>query len=709
MSCCGSELTKNDAGFEPSNTESPAKSQSHRHDLIMLVIAGFIAGNSTLATLVCNLSEIPSDVRGYVQLGLLGSTLVVAGLLAPQLFRNVNANVRRRMLSVDLLFLLGCCGAMGYSLLNFLRGTGAVYFEVFSILLVIYCLGGWIKRSTQYRVWTSLDAWSPAKHRCRVVQPDGRWDLRVIAEVRRGDSVQVPVGAMVPVDGEVVEGAAFVRESTITGEPHVRPVEVGDSLFASSIVVDSPLVIRATAGGSERLIDRITAVVDAETRSPSRWQTQADRIARFFTPLVASVALLALAFWAWRGDVSTAVLVSLSVLLVACPCAFGFATPVSIWVTLSRLAASSLVVAKADVIERLAAIDTVVFDKTGTLTVVQLELICVLVRAESRYSRDELLSLVSSVESHSQHPIANVLLSRDYAQLPVESTAAIPAVGVRGRVKLDGEWRSVEVGRLSQLHRPCCDGELLDRVERTVEAGQQAIAIRVDGDLQAAAIIGEASIDTLEEGIAQLMSLGLTVKVFSGDAGERVQNLGITASIGGLSPDEKATKIADLRRQGHRVLFVGDGVNDAAAMSKADASIAVAEGAAIAVELADCVWHGRDLRNLSSAIEITRRSVVRLRRALLFALVYNTIGMSIAAAGWLHPVVAVVLMLVSSLTVVLHAADMSWEREHCDLGVPIRTQDGPASSQLPLDRNQIAPERATPTVVQIGGMKERVG
>jgi len=710
VSCCSNELT---------NPETTAKGSAHGErstkadrrqslDVVLLVIAGFIAGNSTVATLVFNLSEMSSDVRGIFQTGLLVSTLIVASLLAPQLIRNIVSNVRRRSVSVDLLFLLGCIGAMGFSMIAYARGTGAVYFEVFSILLVIYCLGAWVKRRTQSSVWTSLDAWSPTTHRCRVLGADGQWTLRVISDVRRGDEVQVPAGAMIPVDGEVSQGMAFVRESTITGEPHVRSVAVSDKVFASSVLVDAPLTLRATADGSDRLIDRITSIVDAARLAPSQWQTQADRIARWFTPTVATLAIATLAFWLWRTDVSTALMIALSTLLVACPCAFGFATPVSIWVTLSRLASRSLVVARADVIERLASVDTVVFDKTGTLTVLEPQLVDVLIRSSSAYSREQLLSLASSIESHSHHPIASVFLASGQSTLKVESTAAIPAVGVRGRVELDRQWHNIEVGRLSELHRPCCDGELLTVIEQTLKSGQQAVAIRVDGDLEAAAIVAEAAINTLDEGVKQIKALGLAIKVFSGDQGERVHRLGIESTMSGMTPDDKVAAVSALRRQGRRVLFIGDGVNDAAAMSQADASISVADGSAIAVEASDISWHGHDLRNIPAAIQIARRSVARLRRALVFAIIYNTIGMLIAAAGWLHPVVAVLLMMGSSLTVVLHAADMNWESELGESHLPIKPDSRSSNSTTATAKSSPPSSVVTPTLVQIGSTHRQI-
>lgn len=218
----------------------------------------------------------------------------------------------------------------------------------------------------------------------------------------------------------------------------------------------------------------------------------------------------------------------------------------------------------------------------------------------------------------------------------------------------------------------------------------------------------EAAIDTLDEGIKQIESLGLAIKLFSGDHGDRVRSIGIASTTSGMKPEDKVAAIGELRREGHRVLFIGDGVNDAAAMSQADASISVADGSALAVEASDISWHGHDLRNIPVAIQITRRSVTRLRRSLVFAITYNTIGMLIAAAGWLHPVVAVMLMMGSSLTVVLHAADMNWESEQGEGRLPIKLDSQSSDSPTVAITSPPPSSVVTPTLVQIGSAQQAV-
>lgn len=661
MSCCSTEPQDLGTGRNGAGGEEPEASPGSNRDVAALVIAAFLAGNSIVATVVANVGEMAAPTRGHLQTGLLVATLLVALLLAPQLGRNVAGNLRRRELSTDLLFVLGWTGSLGFSLVAYLRGTSPVYFEVCSVLMVIYCVGSLVKRTAQRRVLTELDAWSPEAQLCRRVDAEGRLVQVPVASIRVGDLVQVPAGAAVPVDGVVREGEAFVREASMTGEPHLRGVGVDDHVLASAVLIDAALRIEATAHGAERQVDRVRSVLEAARNAPSRWQTQAERVARVFTPAVAVLALLTFAAWAFISGPSTALMVALSVLLVACPCAFGFATPVSIWVTLSRLAGSSLVVQRADAIERLARVDTVIFDKTGTLTALRPEIHELMVRKGQPFTRETILALASSVEAHSHHPIASVFVSSGAPVRPALLTESIPAVGVRGRVEWDGAQLEVEVGRLERLHRPCCDADFLLEVRSREGAGQQALAIRIDGQLVAVALIEEVPIDSFGEGLLRLKKLGVDVKVYSGDSGSRVDGLGVPDASGAMTPDDKAREVRALRAAGREVLFVGDGVNDVRAMADATASMAVADGAGMALESADIVWHGGDLRSVEASLVIARRSVARLRRALLFAVTYNSLGMILAMLGWLHPVAAVLLMTVSSLTVVLHAADLRWE------------------------------------------------
>jgi heavy metal translocating P-type ATPase len=674
MSCCSLDTA---TPGKPRQTKSTICGNL---DLVLLIIAGFIAGNSTLFALVTNVAEMDAQTRSRFQLGLLASTLIVTSLLAPQLLKRIWTSRRTQSLSVDILFAMGCVGAMAFSLIAYWTGEGPVYFEVVSVLAVVYSLGTWVKGATQRKILSNLGALFPSLHQCRVITGQGKIELRAVDTIREGELVQVPASGMIPIDGFVREGKAFVQESTITGEPHLRSVAAGDLVFASSLLLDESITVEATSDGGNRLVDRIVSTIELSQRSPSVWQTQADRVATVFTPTVASLALITFVVWSFRQDPFTALLTALSVLLVACPCAFGFATPISIWVTLSRLAASGLIVRRNDAIERLASINCVVFDKTGTLTVIEPKLSWVDVRVPETWPRERVLQFAQSIEAQSHHPIASAFIDANSRLLPVRSLRSLPGVGVQGTVEFEGLTYLVEVGRLAELQRPCCDAKWLATIEGNQSGSQQQLAIRIDSQLVAVAHVEEVAIETLAEGLEGLKEKHIDVQLLTGDRGDRVDRIGVRENHQAMTPDEKASHVSQLVDSGWRVLFVGDGVNDAAAMSRATLAISVAGGAGIATEIADIEWQGHDLRAIGNALTIAQRSVSRLRRTLIFAVTYNTVGMTIAASGYLHPVIAVLLMMGSSLTVVLYASDLNWEAEH-------------ASKPLPLSQNVLKPNQ----------------
>ena len=668
MNCCSLDT---DTPGKPRQTRSNLHGQI---DLVLIIIAGVIAGNSTLLALVTNISEMAAETRQCFQLALFASCLAVIGLLAPQLLRRVWSAKPTQSLSVDLLFAMGCMGAMFFSLLTFWSGEGPVYFEVVSVLAVVYALGTWVKGAAHRKVLSSLDAWSPSLHQCRVINSHGAIELRTVDTVQAGELVQVPAKAMIPIDGCIREGRAFVQESSITGEPYLRNVNEGDLVYASSLLLDAPISIEATSAGSDRLIDRVVSTIESSQQSPSHWQTQADRIAQVFTPAVAVLALVTFVGWSMRGDLFTALLTALSVLLVACPCAFGFATPISIWVTLSRLAASGMIVRRGDAIERLARIDCVVFDKTGTLTVIQPKLRKLDLREPEAWPRERVLQFAQSIEAQSHHPIASAFVEAKSRLLPVRSIQLLPGVGVQGVIEYGERNHLVEVGRLAALNRPCCDADWLANIDDADVGALQQLAIRIDNRLVAVAQVEEEAIETLAAGLADLRQLHVDVQLLSGDSGDRVDRLGITENYQAMTPDEKTVHVSQLVAHGRHVLFVGDGVNDAGAMARATLAISVAGGAGIATDVADIEWQGHDLRAIAGAIAIAKRSVSRLRRTLLFAICYNVIGMAVAGSGWLHPVLAVMLMMGSSLTVVLYSSDLNWEAEQGIKAWPLRRQ-----------------------------------
>jgi heavy metal translocating P-type ATPase len=440
-----------------------------------------------------------------------------------------------------------------------------------------------------------------------------------------------------------------LAEEHVTGEAAPAVKRPGDEVFAGAHVVDSTLVIETTHASGDRLIDGIVASVERAWRRPSKYQKEADRVVAWFFPVVAAATLMTFAGWAWFVDVRTGLLHSLAVLLVACPCALGFAVPLAVWQTLGRFASGGLVADGGDVVERLAAVDTAVFDKTGTLTKTSDRLIDLVTHPDSGLKRADVLQLASAVEATTQHPLANAFRAEVASDAVVESTRLIPGRGVEGVVRTGNLSRTVFVGLPDDT-----DARLpsLRRASRR-EPGAHEIVIVIDGETVGLAAIDETPHAALAETRQALEELGIRSILATGDREIRANRLGFDVVYAQQKPEDKRVLVESLRAEGRRVLFIGDGVNDAAGMAEADVGIAASSGAELATDVADLVWFGRDPLVIPDAIERARTSVRTIRENLAWAAAYNLVGMSVAAAGLLHPVFAAVLMVGSSLFVTL--------------------------------------------------------
>jgi heavy metal translocating P-type ATPase len=628
---------------------------------LRLVFAAFLAGNGMVYTLAVNLSEMSPEDRRLAWWVLAGVCLVVVGLVGGFLVRGIAEGFRTARWSFEALFLAGILGASGYSIASMIRGEGAVYFEVVAILLVIYALGRRVKTSSQARVLRAAEAWSPEATSCFVVAPDGELRPRAVRAVRPGDRVRVFPGQMIPVDGRVVDGRAFVREAEMTGEPSLAARVPGHRVFAGTHTVDGTLTIEAESPGDARRVDAIVAAVEAAKARPARIQRQADRFARAFFPAVSAVALATFLAWTPALGWQNALVRAMAVLVVACPCALGFATPVGLATAVTRLARRGLVVRDGEAIERLAHVDEVLFDKTGTLTDADGAPAHVELLDAERWPAARVVALVAAAERSSDHPYARRIESlaeaipRDETRrLSAVSSKVLPARGLdvvvedRGR----GERHRVAITRW-------------DEPGATAEDAEAALAVHIDQELVARITIDEAPLPGLDAAVVELRALGLRVGVLSGDAPARVARLGehgVDEHEAALAPDEKAARVSALTERGRRVLFVGDGVNDASALAAADVGIAVHGGSAIAVECAEIAWHGRNPAAIASAVRIARETLHVVRTNLVFAASYNVLGMLAAAAGFLHPALAATLMLGSSLFVTMRAGRLAEER-----------------------------------------------
>lgn len=644
VSCCG-----------------PPRQPGNRAAWARLAVGAFLAANTMTVSLAFNLSEASPEVRLAGHLAILTATLVTVALLGWPLLRAAWREARAGRVTLEAMFLLGIGGALAASLLATVRGEGAVYYEVVAILLVVYSLGQMVAGVAQQRALRAAAAWAPETLECQVESPSGATRWVAVAAVQAGDVVVVPPGGLVPVDGEVVAGEGFVREAELTGEPLAVVRRPGDRVFAGTHCLDSALKVRATAPGTDRRLDRILAAVERARAYPPRLQRQADRAIAWLLPLVVVAALTT--FLAWGGTVGwlTGLYNAMAVLLVACPCALGLATPLAVWVAMGRLAAGGVVVRNGEAVERLAQVDTVVLDKTGTLTEGRARLVD-LVAVKGRMPRSRALAWLAAVERVSGHPLASAFAGTPAEGVVVERVRVLPGVGVEAWVQegATGPADVVQVGRPEALVSPA-EVPVLEELARQLKGEGREVALTVGGHLVALARVAERWRPTLAAALAEFRELGVRPVIMTGDRPEGARQVAAEEVLANLSPEEKLHHVQEMQASSRGVLMVGDGVNDAAAMAAAHVSIAVAEGVELAREVGSAVWVGGDLTALPRAVAIAREAVRTIRSNLAFAAVYNLVGVALAAAGWLHPVVAALLMTCSSLVVTWRAVGHEWE------------------------------------------------
>lgn len=642
-------------------------------------VALVVAGQGMAFSLAVNMT--PPDGAAYwiVHGSLIGAALIVCVLLLPPLASECWRSLRRGVPSVEALFLITLIGAFSASLLATITRTGAVFYEVVAILLAVYSVGKTLGARSRAKVLRTIENTRAQFDRCLVVGADGALTDTPVSEVRDGAIVRVNSGAAISVDGTVVSGRSFVQETAMTGE--WRPVSrgPGDSVLAGTHTVDGDLEIGVTAGLGHRRLDAVLDEVQRARLAPSRLQEQADRLTAWFLPVVLTVSAGTFAYWLWRESWVTALFNSMAVLLVACPCALGLATPLAVWRGLERLSRMGLVARTGDVLDALARADFVCFDKTGTLSESSLQVARAELAPGFAGCEASLARWVLAAESGYSHPVARALVAwateQGAGSAAVVSLEREPGRGIRAVLREGERSVAVTIGNAAMSGFSCGSDFLIDTNDDHVgrssvakalegtkarptterDAASRALFVSVGGVPAARLELSERWRAGAAEVFARLRGLGIESEILTGDPSpDRGALPGVEWRVG-LTPAQKSQRVAELRAAGRSVLFLGDGINDAAAMSAADSSIAMAGGAQLAHAAAPAVFLGEDLSFLPDAITHARAVIRSVGTNIRFAAAYNAIGMTIAAAGFLHPVVAALLMVGSSAFVSVRA------------------------------------------------------
>lgn len=640
-------------------------------------------------SLAVNLSPPTGTIRWALHAGLVGSAAAVLALLGGPLFSASWNCACRRRIGVELLFLSGVLGAFGASLWSTITGKGAVYYEIVAILVTVYTAGKTLTAAAKERALAETNRLRDAFASTRVLEPaSGVLNVIPTPQVRRGDTILVSPGEPVPIDGVIIRGTALVQETPLTGEPHAVIRRPGDRVFAGGHSEDGELLIEASVDGKNRRLDGLLASVEASRSDLSGIEAQAhaDRLAAWFLPMVAATAVGTLGFWATRGLAFDGLFHALSVLLVACPCALGLATPLAVWHVIGRLAAQGFIVKQPARLEALAGASHIVFDKTGTLTEERTTLVD-FVATGGNSVRSELLSWLALIQARSNHPIARAFQTANPTAKPLPGpapsieTELVPACGIIATVQFPaGPCHRLRIGHSDWIHEALAKENLLRQLRHS--HGDQIVLVEVDGCLAAAGAVRECLRGSVADALRQLADLGVQTSILSGDSDDRVHSVlpdslatNRPAVRGRLSPAEKSLEIESLRQRREVVAFVGDGINDAPAIASANFGIALDSGASLATATADAVLVGGDLREIPNAVRTARALTQSIRQNLIFAAFYNLIGMGLAAAGQLHPVVAAFLMVGSSGVVAWRSLRPG---EHCRTdAVPVDPVDNP--------------------------------
>jgi P-type Cu+ transporter len=550
------------------------------------------------------------------------------------------------------------------------HGHVPVYFEAAVVIVALVLLGQVLELRARRRTGDAIRgllALKPAT--ARLVDDHGEREVP-LDSVREGQVLRLRPGDKVPVDGEAVEGSSRVDESMISGEPTPVAKRPGDALIGGTVNQTGTLLMRAQRVGDETMLARIVRMVAGAQRSRAPVQRLADVVAGWFVPAVLLTSAVTFAAWAWLAPrepaLGYALVNAVAVLLIACPCALGLATPMSIMVGIGRGAREGVLVKDAAALEALSKVDTIVIDKTGTLTEGRPRLTALLPAAG--WAEDDLLRLAAAVEQPSEHPLAHALVEaarERQIELPrVEDFESLTGRGVEGRV----ERRRVQIGNRQMVEGiAASDLAAFDaRADELRRAASTVVYVSVDGSLAGLAAISDPIKQTAPEAIAALHALGLRVRMITGDAERTAEAVATALRLdgfeAGLTPTDKHDCIERLKAAGRRVAMAGDGLNDAPALAAADVGLAMGTGTDVAIEAAGITLPGGDLRGLVAAVRLSRATMRNIRENLVFAFLYNVLGVPVAAGvlyPWfgllLSPMLAAAAMSLSSVSVIANA------------------------------------------------------
>jgi len=641
-------------------TAEPRKGNEPEDDREFRQLRARLLVSLVLAVPVAVFAMAPgADTRTWHWLALILATPVVSWGAWP-FHRSALLQARHASTSMDTLVSIGVTASYLWSIYAMASGGRDLYLEVASTVTVLILLGRFLELRARRASGSALRALLDlGAKQATVRQPDGTETVVPIERLAVDDVFVTRPGEKVATDGVVVDGVSTLDTSAITGESLPAEIGVGDPVVGATVNLSGRLLVRATRVGSDTQLAQIARLVAEAQSGKAAAQRLADRVSSVFVPVVLVLALLTLAGWLVTGhSVDAAFTAAVAVLIIACPCALGLATPTALLVGTGRGAQLGILIRGPQVLESAAAIDTAVLDKTGTVTSGRLHLVGL--HPAAGIEPNTLHRLAAAVEHASAHPIATVIAASYQAELPpVTSPRDTGGLGVAGGV----EGRQVLVGRLGWLRDAWPDTEpskqLVEAAEQAEQAGQTPVWVGWDGQITGVIVVADTVRPSSAAAIRQLHQLGLRTVLLTGDnqraAKTVAEQVGIDEVIAGVLPTEKAHTISRLRADGRTVAMVGDGINDAAALAEADLGLSIGGGSDIALEASDLTLVQPDLLLAADAIRLSRATLRTIKGNLVWAFGYNVAAIPLAALGLLNPMIAGAAMAFSSVFVVTNS------------------------------------------------------
>ncbi|MED4128763.1 heavy metal translocating P-type ATPase [Shouchella miscanthi] len=600
----------------------------------------------------------------WVQLALATPVQFIAGA---QFYKGAYKALRSKSANMDVLIALGTTVAFFYSLflgyewhINGQVGMPELYFEAAAVIITLVILGKLFEVRAKGRTGKAIEKLLDMQAKTARIVRDGLEVEVPVEAVVVGDTFIVRPGEKIPVDGEIVKGSSALDESMITGESIPVDKKPKDVVIGGTINKNGTLTVNATKVGKDTALAQIVKVVEEAQGSKADIQRVADRVSGVFVPIVVLIAVGSFLAWYFLiepGDVRSALVPLITVLVIACPCALGLATPTSIMAGSGRAAEMGVLFKGGEHLEHTRNIQTVVLDKTGTVTKGEPELTNVDI---VNGTEQDVLALVGAAEKHSEHPLAKAIVDgikkRGISIPEPEQFTALPGFGVEAQV--DGKTLYIGTRKLMKQHQ--LDSQLIEEKMATLEtAGKTAMVIAIDNEIAGLIAVSDTVKDTSKAAVARMKSLGLEVIMLTGDNEKTAtaigNQVGIDRVIAEVVPEQKADEIKKLQLEGKKVAMVGDGMNDAPALAVADVGMAIGTGTDVAIEAADVTLMRGDLQSVADSIQLSEKTMRNIKQNLFFAFVYNSAGIPIAAAGLLAPWVAGAAMAFSSVSVVLNA------------------------------------------------------